>query len=133
MLKRNEWRKVVLIAMLICGIVRTPAYAQEIIVTHRISAVLANEAVEAAVSFCASQGYTESAAVVDIDGVALATLRGDGAGVHTPDSAIDKAYTSVSLKSDTLALVSTVQDQLTPRWTIFQIAAPTAFRRWCYG
>jgi uncharacterized protein GlcG (DUF336 family) len=114
MLKRNEWRKVVLIAMLICGIVRTPAYAQEIIVTHRISAVLANEAVEAAVSFCASQGYTESAAVVDIDGVALATLRGDGAGVHTPDSAIDKAYTSVSLKSDTLTLVSTVQDQLTP-------------------
>ncbi len=114
MLNRNEWRKVVLIATLICGIVGTPACAQDLIVTHRISAALANEAVEAAVSFCAPQGYKESAAVVDIDEVALATLRGDGAGVHTPDSAIDKAYTSVSLKSDTLALVSTVQDQLTP-------------------
>jgi uncharacterized protein GlcG (DUF336 family) len=114
MLNSNEWRKVVLTITLICGILETPARAQDIVVTHRIPAALANEAVEAAVSFCASQGYTESAAVVDVDGVAQATLRGDGAGIHTIDSAVDKAYTSVSLKNDTLVLVSTVQDQLTP-------------------
>jgi uncharacterized protein GlcG (DUF336 family) len=30
-------------------------------------------------------------------------LRGDGAGIHTLDSAHDKAYTSVSFKNDTLA------------------------------
>jgi uncharacterized protein GlcG (DUF336 family) len=110
----NELRNVLLIAAIIYGVVDAPARAENLLVTHRISAVLASEAVEAAVSFCASEGFTESAAVVDIDGVAQATLRGDGAGVHTPDSAIDKAYTSVSLKSDTLALVSAVQDQLTP-------------------
>jgi uncharacterized protein GlcG (DUF336 family) len=31
-------------------------------------------------------------------------LRGDGAGIHTLDSAHDKAYTSASFKNDTLAL-----------------------------
>ena len=32
-------------------------------------------------------------------------VRGDGAGIHTLDSAHDKAYTSVSFKNDTIALV----------------------------
>ncbi|HVJ55222.1 MAG TPA: heme-binding protein [Aliidongia sp.] len=90
------------------------ALADDLIATHRISAALANEAVGAAVSACAAQGYAESAALVDIDGVTQAALRGDGAGVHTPDSASDKAYTSVSLRSDTQALVDSVQSQLTP-------------------
>src|SRR5262249_54957107 len=31
-------------------------------------------------------------------------VRGDGAGIHTLDSAHDKAYTSVPFKSDTIAL-----------------------------
>jgi uncharacterized protein GlcG (DUF336 family) len=89
------------------------AQPSEVITVHRISAALANEAVAAAVSACAAQGYTESAVVVDLDGVIQASLRGDGAGIHTMESANDKAYTSVSLKSDTLALVSNVQSQLT--------------------
>jgi uncharacterized protein GlcG (DUF336 family) len=33
-----------------------------------------------------------------------AALRGDGAGIHTLDSAHDKAYTSTSFKNDTIAL-----------------------------
>ncbi len=33
-------------------------------------------------------------------------LRGDGAGIHTLDSAHDKAYTSVSFKSDTITLAA---------------------------
>jgi uncharacterized protein GlcG (DUF336 family) len=36
--------------------------------------------------------------------VIIATVRGDGAGAHTLDSALDKAYTAASFKSDTLAL-----------------------------
>jgi uncharacterized protein GlcG (DUF336 family) len=72
--------------------------------THRVPAALAAEAVSEAVSVCARQGYRETAVVVDADGAVIATLRGDGAGVHTLDSAHDKAYTSASFKSDTLAL-----------------------------
>jgi uncharacterized protein GlcG (DUF336 family) len=93
---------------------QTPAVAADLIVTHRISAALANEAVAAAVSACAAKGYTESATLVDIDGVPQATLRGDGAGAHTQDSASDKAYTSVTLKIDTLKLEGQVQNTLAP-------------------
>ena len=55
----------------------------------------------ASVGVCAKQGYLETAVVVDADGATIVALRGDGAGIHTLDSAHDKAYTSVSFKSDT--------------------------------
>jgi uncharacterized protein GlcG (DUF336 family) len=72
--------------------------------THRIPAALAMEAASETVAACARQGYRETAAVLDADGATIATLRGDGAGIHTLDSAHDKAYTSVSFNNDTLAL-----------------------------
>jgi uncharacterized protein GlcG (DUF336 family) len=81
------------------------AQAQGLIETHRIPAALAAEAVTAAVGHCASQGYAETAVLVDADGVTQAALRGDRAGAHTLDSAHDKAYTAATFKADTLALV----------------------------
>jgi uncharacterized protein GlcG (DUF336 family) len=72
--------------------------------THRIPAALAAEAASETVAACAKQGYHETAQVVDADGVIIATLRGDTAGAHTLDSALYKAYTAASYKSDTLAL-----------------------------
>jgi uncharacterized protein GlcG (DUF336 family) len=72
--------------------------------THRIPAALAVEAASETVAACAKQGYHETAQVVDADGVVIATLRGDGTGAHTLDSAFYKAYTAASFKSDTLAL-----------------------------
>jgi uncharacterized protein GlcG (DUF336 family) len=72
--------------------------------THRIPAALAVEAASEVVSSCAKQGYRETAVVLDADGATIVTVRGDGAGIHTIDSAHDKAYTSVSFKTDTLAL-----------------------------
>jgi uncharacterized protein GlcG (DUF336 family) len=76
----------------------------EALVTHRIPAALAAEAVTEAVASCAKQGYRETAIMLDTDGAIIAALRGDGAGIHTLDSAHDKAYTAVSFKTDTLAL-----------------------------
>jgi uncharacterized protein GlcG (DUF336 family) len=58
--------------------------------THRIPAALAVEAVSE--TSCARQGYHETAVVLDADGAVSAALRGDGAGIHTLDSAHDKAY-----------------------------------------
>jgi uncharacterized protein GlcG (DUF336 family) len=72
--------------------------------THRIPAALAVEAASEAVGACAREGYRETAQVVDADGVVIATVRGDGAGAHSLDSALDKAYTAASFKNDTLAL-----------------------------
>lgn len=82
-----------------------PVAAQGLIPTHRIPADLANQAVAAAVAKCTSQGYAETAVLVDADGVRQAELRGDKAGSHTLDSANDKAYTAASFKTDTSALV----------------------------
>jgi uncharacterized protein GlcG (DUF336 family) len=73
------------------------ASAQGLIVEHRLSAALANEAVAEAVAACARNGYAVTAIVVGIDGVRHAVLRGDGAPVHTLDSAYAKAYTAASL------------------------------------
>jgi len=84
--------------------------------THRIPAALAAEAVTEAVASCARQGYRETAVLLDADGATVATLRGDGAGIHTLDSAHDKAYTSVSFKNDTIALAERAkgEDSIAP-------------------
>jgi len=86
-------------------LVSGPAWADGLLPTHRLSAVMASEIASEVVSACAKQGYAETAVVVDADGVRQALLRGDRAGSHTLDSANDKAYTAATFKSDTTALV----------------------------
>lgn len=80
-------------AVLVAG----PASGQGLVKTNRLSAALALEAVGEAVSACARKGYAVTAVVVTIDGTRQAVLRGDGAAVHTLDSAYAKAYTAASL------------------------------------
>ena len=84
--------------------------------THRVPAALAAEAASETVAACARQGYNETAVVLDADGATIAVLRGDGAGIHTLDSAHDKAYTSVSFKNDTVALAERAkgEDSIAP-------------------
>jgi len=85
--------------------VTTPATAQGLAVTHRITAAVANQLVADAVTACKEQGYNVTAVVLDTDGVRQAVLRGDGAGIATPRVAYDKAFTSVATRTDTGALV----------------------------
>src|SRR3954469_1195251 len=73
------------------------ASAQGLIADQRLSSTLAHEAVGEAVAACAKNGYAVTAIVVDLDGVRQAVLRGNGAAVHTLDSAYAKAYTAASL------------------------------------
>ena len=97
----NRSIKLTLIA---AGTMLASAASAQTLATHRIPAALAAEAASEAVASCAKGGYTETVVVVDADGATIAAIRGDGAGIHTLDSAHDKAYTSASLKFDTLAL-----------------------------
>ena len=90
--------------VLLAAALGAPMCLAQALQTHRIPAALAAEAVSEAVAACAKQGYRETAVVIDADGATIAVLRGDGAGVHTLDSAHDKAYTAASFKRDTLAL-----------------------------
>ncbi len=95
-----------LLSALCAAFLVSQAHAQGLFQTHRISAQLANQAVAAVVAKCASEGYAETAVLVDADGVQQAALRGNRAGAHTLDSAFAKAYTAASFKTDTTALVA---------------------------
>jgi uncharacterized protein GlcG (DUF336 family) len=92
------------ILILAISMLPLPGHAEGLLSTHRIPAELASQAAAEAVASCAKQGYSETAVVVDADGVRQAVLRGDRAGSHTLDSAYDKAYTAASFKTDTGAL-----------------------------
>jgi uncharacterized protein GlcG (DUF336 family) len=84
--------------------------------THRLPAALAIEAATETVAACAKQGYRETAEVVDADGATIVAIRGDGAGVHSLDSAKAKAYTAASFKNDTLAVAERAkgEDSIAP-------------------
>ena len=95
-------------ALSICApalLAAAPAFAQGLIDAHRIPASLASEAVTTAVETCAKDGFPVTSALLDYDGVLVAELRGDGAGIHTIQMAHDKAYTAISFRSDTSAIV----------------------------
>lgn len=85
----------VAIGLVVVGAI--PASAEGVVTAHRLSAGLAVEAVSEAVSACAKQGYKITAAIIDLDGVEQAVLRGDGAMMTTIDAARDKAYTALML------------------------------------
>jgi uncharacterized protein GlcG (DUF336 family) len=97
------------------ALISSAAFAQTL-PTHRLPAALAVDAASETVAACAKQGYHETAQVVDADGVVIATLRGDSAGAHTLDSALYKAYTAASFKSDTLSLAERAkgEDSIAP-------------------
>ena len=66
-------------------------------------------AAQAAMQSCASTGFQVSVAVSDRAGHPLVMLRDRLAGPHTTDTAVNKAYTSLSFKLDTLALARSSQ------------------------
>jgi uncharacterized protein GlcG (DUF336 family) len=80
-------------ASLMCG--GAKAVRTQTLVTHRIPAALAMEAVAAAVAACAQQGHGVTATVIDADAARIAMLRGDTAGVHTFEASWGKAYAAV--------------------------------------
>ncbi len=75
--------------------------------TLTTSAALA--AAQAALAHCQKNGHTVAVAVVDRGGSPLALLRDNLAGTHTTQTAIGKAATAVSFRTDTLDLADTTQ------------------------
>jgi uncharacterized protein GlcG (DUF336 family) len=62
----------------------------------------AAKAVRAALDDCRKRGYQVSVAVVDRAGVAQALMRDRYAGPHTVSTAINKGWTAISFRTDTL-------------------------------
>jgi len=62
------------------------------------------KAAQAALKSCRDSGYQVAVAIVDRGGVTQVLLRDRFAGPHTPDMAVDKAWTAVSFRTDTADL-----------------------------
>jgi uncharacterized protein GlcG (DUF336 family) len=87
-----------------------PAVAQN--ATHSVRVLTpetAMKATQAALASCRAAGYQVSVAVVDRFGVAQAMWRDRFAGPHTPQTAIDKAWTAVSFRTPTTELMRATQ------------------------
>ncbi len=70
------------------------ASAQGLVTQKNIPLAMAKAIAEAAMDKCIALGFRVSVVVVDRAGLPLVMLRGDGAGLHTPEGADRKAYTA---------------------------------------
>ncbi|KQX01721.1 hypothetical protein ASC94_03705 [Massilia sp. Root418] len=67
------------------------------------------KAASAALAACRSGGFQVAVAVVDRSGQIQVVLRDRYAGAHTPDTAINKAWTAASFKTNTTDLAKATQ------------------------
>lgn len=87
-----------------------PASGQKLLTTYTtLTTTAARDAAQAAFNRCQKDGYTVAVAVVDRAGQPLAVLRDNLAGAHTTATAIGKAATAVSFRTDTTELAATTQ------------------------
>lgn len=87
----------------LCCALAGPAGAQSGTYTVRqLTPETASKAVRAALDECRKRGYQVAVAVVDRAGVAQALLRDRFAGPHTVSTAINKGWTAISFRTDTL-------------------------------
>jgi uncharacterized protein GlcG (DUF336 family) len=87
-----------------------PALAQKMLANYMtLATAAAQQAAQAALARCQKDGYTVAVAVVDRAGQPLAVLRDNLAGAHTTQTAVNKAATAVSFRTDTTELAATTQ------------------------
>ena len=77
--------------------------------TRQLTSETALKATLAALENCRKRGFQVAVAVVDRAGVAQTMVRDRFAGPHTVNTAINKGYTAVSFRVDTLELAQQTQ------------------------
>ncbi|WP_189857513.1 GlcG/HbpS family heme-binding protein [Streptomyces poonensis] len=85
--------------------VRADAAPRDLVSTTHLDIDAATRAARAALDAAEREGQRVSVAVVDRNGNTLVTLRGDGAGPQSYESAEQKAFTAVSWNAPTSELV----------------------------
>ena len=99
-----------LAAAALAASVAAPAGAQKMLANYpTLTTSAAQVAAQAALARCQKDGYTVAVAVVDRGGQPLVVLRDNLAGAHTPQTAVGKAATAVSFRTDTTELAATTQ------------------------
>ena len=86
-------------------------FAQGLVTQKNISLAMAQTIAQAALTQCESMGFKVSVAVVDRGGLTIVMLRGDGAGLHTPEGAERKAYTARTFSQPSADFVKRLSDR----------------------
>jgi uncharacterized protein GlcG (DUF336 family) len=89
----------------------SPVCAQGVITQKNVSIAMAQAIAGAALEKCQSMGYKVSVVVIDRDGLQVVMLRGDGAGLHTPEGADRKAYTARTYRAPSATFAKRVQSE----------------------
>jgi uncharacterized protein GlcG (DUF336 family) len=83
-----------LTGVMLAAMLSSTANAQGVVSEKNISLTMAQTIANAALAQCQGMGFKVSVTVVDRAGLALVMLRGDGAGLHTPEGSDRKAFTA---------------------------------------
>jgi uncharacterized protein GlcG (DUF336 family) len=87
-----------------------PSQGEKMLASYpTLTTAAALQAAQAALARCQKEGYTVAVAVTDRGGHPLAMLRDNLAGPHTSQTAISKAFTALSFRTDTSELAVSTQ------------------------
>jgi uncharacterized protein GlcG (DUF336 family) len=99
-----------LASLAVAAVLASPAGAQGVVSEKNITLALAQTIANAALEQCQSMGYKVAVTVVDRAGQALVMLRGDGAGLHTPEGSDRKACTARTFRAPSANFVKRMLD-----------------------
>jgi uncharacterized protein GlcG (DUF336 family) len=97
-------------ALAAAGLLSVQAHAQAL-TQKNVSQAMAQTIASGALAQCQSMGYKVSVVVLDRDGLQVVMLRGDGAGLHTPEGADRKAYTARAYSAPSANFAKRVQSE----------------------
>jgi uncharacterized protein GlcG (DUF336 family) len=100
-----------LAGLAVAAVLTSAAGAQGLVTQKNISLAMAQTIANAALAQCESMGFKVSVVVVDRDGLQIAMIRGDGAGLHTPEGADRKAYTARTFSQPSAAFAKRLVDR----------------------
>jgi uncharacterized protein GlcG (DUF336 family) len=95
----------------VATVLSSPAGTQGIVTQKNIMLALAQTIANAAIAQCRSMGYKISVTVVDREGLPIAMMRDDGAGLSTPEGSDRKAYTARAFGQPSADFVKRLQDR----------------------
>ena len=95
----------------VTAVLSSTVAAQGLVTQKNIPLAMAQIIAQAALAQCESMGFKVSVTVVDRAGLPIVMLRGDGAGLHTPEGAERKAYTARTFSQPSADFIKRMQDR----------------------
>jgi len=95
----------------VTAVLSSTVAAQGLVTQKNIPFAMAQIIAQAALAQCESMGFKVSVTVVDRAGLPIVMLRGDGAGLHTPEGAERKAYTARTFSQPSADFIKRMQDR----------------------